>query len=1524
MPYKATNTKKFLDSRGLTYFSQQLNNYPDNTVIEAVVEGVQDALDEKLDAVQKGAANGVAPLDAAQKVPLANLSVMTGATNSAAGTSGLVPSSNAGDQNKFLKASGEWGIPAGTSIHQFVLDDMTNATGLYSHTTSLSAARATMKAVNIECSNPDAFLDAITITINNGSILLECNKVNGSSSILVTAVEGQTGEQLTVSQYAEIIGKIGDITSLTTANKDSLTAAVNEIDSAQNIISAQVTNKIDKPVNVPEGKFFQTDLNGNAVWGDAPSSGDISNVVTNVEYDSSLQKITKTINGTTGDVIDVSTLKSAMNLNNVENKTSATIRQEITNSNVTAALGYTPIDTRQKGASHGVAELGEDGKILASQLPSYVDDVLEYPTTFDFPFEGEAGKIYVETSTNKTYRWSGSTYVEITSSVTLGETSSTAYRGDRGKAAYDHASAKGSAFTSGLYKITTNSEGHVTNAAAVTKSDITDLGIPSSDTNTTYTLSQDSTDKHKITLTPSSGTETTITLPDQDTHRPVQINGTEILGNNTTPLNLKAGSNVGITNTNGTVTITATDTTYLNKEAVNEGTDVSLVTTGEKYSWNNKTSNEGTVTSVAAGAGLAGGPITSTGTLKADLVNETRSDHAATEYSGSNGNLYPVRLDSNGKLSVVIPPSPSSITYTLSQDDVDGHIITFTPSNGSPTTITIPDNDSDTKVTSAANHYVPITDIASDMSSIASGGTASWNADVVQGVTLNTDGKGHVTGISVTSGKIPANPNTDENVTQTATTTNAAYEVLFSATDDNTTRTEGTGKTDTLTYNPSTKALLTGGSINGYLLRAASAKNVDDSISSSSTSENLPTSQAVASFVNSAVSGFAELDGNGKVLSSQLPSYVDDVLEFEEEADFPATGEAGKIYIDLSSNKTYRWSGSAYVEISASLALGETSSTAYRGDRGKTAYDHANAKGNEYASGLYKITTNPEGHVTNAVAVGKADITALGIPEISDIPTNVSDLTNDAGYLTQHQDISGKVDAVEGKGLSTNDYTTAEKEKLAGIAAGATANVVENSLSSTSTTSALSAAQGKALNDTVNKIAESALLGNFNSKSALDTYLDTLLSGMRSNEVRSFAVDCNGAFDLFANGISYVGTIYKSGSNTTYSHVNMRVIGGINEIQGYRTGNGWSYESLRSNFLTVNNALSGDDLINNQSDKDLNHYITTKAWRIGNVSRLTNGPVWTLAGAVGNLYVRANGIYVSQTFIGNAGLASRTSADGGSTWNDWAGYALKNDIDTLTSKFDPYDNSAISDCNALMSTGRYKAINSTVNTPFSSHFVIDVIAYSSSEVSQIAKQVYSSRTFARGTADGGATWSAWEELALNSKIPNFQTHATYTYSSGSVTDWNIAIEQWIDSLDTSNMMQIGTVQISGSGVRMVIVQKFNANYVSAIGFGYWTANVTYYRKIDGVWSFSILAQKSDIDTLNSKTTPQLVTSVPFQSGIFECSETQTIGDITIPTWSIYNCKVRENDGVATVINTTDGRMWVIAGSHNAWSKCVSH
>lgn len=118
----------------------------------------------------------------------------------------------------------------------------------------------------------------------------------------------------------------------------------------------------------------------------------------------------------------------------------------------------------------------------------------------------------------------------------------------------------------------------------------------------------------------------------------------------------------------------------------------------------------------------------------------------------------------------------------------------------------------------------------------------------------------------------------------------------------------------------------------------------------------------------------------GIINQANLPSYVDDVLEFANKAAFPTSGESGKIYVAQDTNKTYRWGGTAYVEISPSLALGTTSSTAFRGDYGNTAYQHAVDKGSAFASGLYKITTNAQGHVTAATAVSKSDITALGIP----------------------------------------------------------------------------------------------------------------------------------------------------------------------------------------------------------------------------------------------------------------------------------------------------------------------------------------------------------------------------------------------------------------------------------------------------------------------------------------------------------------------------------------------------------------
>lgn len=121
----------------------------------------------------------------------------------------------------------------------------------------------------------------------------------------------------------------------------------------------------------------------------------------------------------------------------------------------------------------------------------------------------------------------------------------------------------------------------------------------------------------------------------------------------------------------------------------------------------------------------------------------------------------------------------------------------------------------------------------------------------------------------------------------------------------------------------------------------------------------------VQQFINSkgAPNGLASLNESGIIPSAQLPSYVDDVIEVDTFSNLPDTGESGKIYIVQDTNLTYRWSGTDYVEISKSLALGETSSTAYPGDKGKATTD----KLNRIPDKLITDTVNVNQSTTEAV-----------------------------------------------------------------------------------------------------------------------------------------------------------------------------------------------------------------------------------------------------------------------------------------------------------------------------------------------------------------------------------------------------------------------------------------------------------------------------------------------------------------------------------------------------------------------------
>ena len=203
-------------------------------------------------------------------------------------------------------------------------------------------------------------------------------------------------------------------------------------------------------------------------------------------------------------------------------------------------------------------------------------------------------------------------------------------------------------------------------------------------------------------------------------------------------------------------------------------------------------------------------------------------------------------------------------------------------------------------------------------------------------------------------------------------------------------------------------------------------------------------------------SGYAELDANGFVPISQLPSFVDDVLEYNTLSLFPVIGESGKIYISTSNGLTYRWSGTTYVEISKSLALGTTSATAYRGDYGNIAYTHSQATHAPTTAQPNNITN------TNATALTGSGNTSLhyhttdraranhtgtqSADTITDGTTNkVLTTTLKTGYdgaVTSSHSHSNKtiLDGV------TASYTTTEKTKLSGIEAGATADMTASEI----------------------------------------------------------------------------------------------------------------------------------------------------------------------------------------------------------------------------------------------------------------------------------------------------------------------------------------------------------------------------------------------------------------------------------------------------------------------------------------------
>ena len=167
----------------------------------------------------------------------------------------------------------------------------------------------------------------------------------------------------------------------------------------------------------------------------------------------------------------------------------------------------------------------------------------------------------------------------------------------------------------------------------------------------------------------------------------------------------------------------------------------------------------------------------------------------------------------------------------------------------------------DTKVTAVGNHYAPSEDSNSQLDADASGATAAWNIDVVTGVTIKRDAKGHVTGVAVDSGKIPANPNTDTKVTQNSNSEDKEFPLLAKYSNNSTNETQTAKYAAGVTVNPNK------GQITATKFKGALEGNADTASAAASGSALETALNSKANKVSSATSGnIATLDANGDLV----------------------------------------------------------------------------------------------------------------------------------------------------------------------------------------------------------------------------------------------------------------------------------------------------------------------------------------------------------------------------------------------------------------------------------------------------------------------------------------------------------------------------------------------------------------------------------------------------------------------------------------------------------------------------------
>lgn len=530
-------------------------------------------------------------------------------------------------------------------------------------------------------------------------------------------------------------------------------------------------------------------------------------------------------------------------------------------------------------------DLMDDKEIIKSKhLPSYVDDVLEYSTVDEFPTRGESGKIYLDTSTNKSYRWSGTQYIlialtDIVTADTMGLMSPEMYN-KLEKTASDldiHDRQNQVAFAE-ISTILDKKVGKIVDAKGNVISEGTSVAtIP------------DGTDKNRGLLTPA-----VYKLVDYlDNYKVEEIKDFQ---GNVLP---KVGTIVTIPNatTQKAGLMTPDDKEILNKIQPEFVKDLGLVAS----------TDEGD--QMAAKSEIAGNTNISFIRYRTTGVS---AEKVTTIFQWRNG------INETAQIKFV--DKAQWRRNVTGATGVEGATTSTTPWERTGAHYLGYD---------AASRTLQLKDYNQTVFRTVQLPLAQHDADVtIDGLISSEDFASIITKADFNrwTGEIYLNNKENNRVTSL---------LIPIATKD------GRGLM-------SENDVIEIGTLTEHRINRNNPHQVTKSqIGLGNVTNDAQVKRSEMGVAN----GVATLNSEGKISSSYLPSYVSDVITADSYSTLPTTGEEDKIYVTKDTNLTYRWSGTAYVEISPSIALGETSTTAYAGDRGKYLFDKVTDLSNRVGSG---------------------------------------------------------------------------------------------------------------------------------------------------------------------------------------------------------------------------------------------------------------------------------------------------------------------------------------------------------------------------------------------------------------------------------------------------------------------------------------------------------------------------------------------------------------------------------------------